>query len=56
MQTAIVYNDPCDMTETRKAVAINQWPSGFVTLATFFVPKCYKGGQVTKLIILVKIC
>ena len=27
---------------------------GFVTWPPFFVPKCYKGGQV--LIILVKIC
>ena len=29
---------------------------GFVTWPPFFVPKCYKGGQVTKPIILVKIC
>ena len=29
---------------------------GFVTWPPFFVPKCYKGGQVTKAIILVKIC
>ena len=28
---------------------------GFVTWPPFFVPKCYKGGQVTKTIILVKI-
>ena len=29
---------------------------GFVTWPPFFVPKYYKGGQVTKPIILVKIC
>ena len=29
---------------------------GFVTWPPFFVPKCYKGGQVTKPIVLVKIC
>ena len=29
---------------------------GFVTWPPFFVPKCYNGGQVTKPIILVKIC
>ena len=28
---------------------------GFVTWPPFFVPTCYKGGQVTKPIILVKI-
>ncbi len=29
---------------------------GFVTWLPFFVPKCYKGGQMTKPIVLVKIC
>ena len=29
---------------------------GFVTWPPFFIPKCYKGGQETKPIILVKIC
>ena len=29
---------------------------GFVTWPPFFIPNCYKSGQVTKPIILVKIC